>query len=373
MNSFIQKRGITLLSGIGALISIWQTRLFYKTRSGMGEFQAFCNIGQTFDCTAIEMSPYAELLGWPLSTLAIAGYLMIFVLSFFAARKLLQVLSVIALVFSGIYLAIMLGVIGKLCLLCLIVDSINALLFVLALRLPASEGAELTLRDSKPWIITAASVGASLLISLAMNPLAEMKSSDMNDLVESVLNAPVKTITVPADAPSVGPADAKITIVKFSDYQCPACKMAANAIHPLAKRYPKDVRFVFVNFPLDSNCNSAIKSRMHEAACEAAYAAHCAQEQNKFGEVYEALFENQKDLKAGGIVEILKSVPGINTDQLQSCMTQASTSEKIKRDVDLGISLPIQSTPTFFINGRRLEGGLPTHLWIKVIDALLAR
>ncbi|NDD92644.1 vitamin K epoxide reductase family protein, partial [bacterium] len=172
------------LSAAGAGISIWQTRLFFMTRSGMGELKSFCNIGQTFDCTAVEISKFAELMsGVPLSGVAIAGYLVILLLSLFGLsgnlRKNLKPYLVfftgIAFIFSLIYLFIMLTQIGKLCLLCLGVDSINVVLFVIALTLPKSQnGSGGTAFSHLAWIGAGSLITAFLFIK-GLNPQSELK------------------------------------------------------------------------------------------------------------------------------------------------------------------------------------------------------
>lgn len=374
---------IATLSAAGAAISIWQTRLFYITRSGMSEFHSFCNIGQTFDCTAIEISKYSELPGgFPLSALGIAGYLIILTLAFFAmsdglrtnARKLLIAFSGIALLMSAAYLFIMISIIGKLCLLCLCIDAINLVLFILALRLPKDDAVSETGFRPGPLAGTIlASFLIAFLFSKALDPQAELKKEDLNDLVESVMNSPVVPIQIPADAPVIGDPNAKVTIVKLSDYECPACKMGASAIHPLFKRYKNGVKFVFINYPLDQGCNPNVPRKMHEFACEAALAAICGANQGKFLETYETLFDHQADFATGKISDILSSIPGIDMAKLKECTQLPSTSEKLKRDIELGGKgkLDIQSTPTFYINGKKVEGGLPTNLWVQVIDRML--
>ena len=375
---------ISVLSLIGAIISVWQTRLYFITRSGMSEMHPFCNIGQSFDCTAIEISKYAEFLpGFPLSAVAIAGYLLIFILSLFALsedlKKNLRVfivpLTIIAFLFSAVYLVIMTTEIGKLCLFCLGVDVINVALLVIAFKLPkpdeeSSSGTRLTHLLGVGFT----ALVIAFLFTKGLDPQVDLKKEDMNDLVENVMNAPVVNVPIPADAPFIGSATAPVTIVKFSDYECPACKMGATAIHPLFKRYPNQVKFVFVNFPLAKECNPdpELKRTMHEFACEAAEVAICANEQGKFTETYETLFENQKDFAQGKIADLLLSkVQGLDATKLKSCMTLPSTSEKIKNDANIGIGLKVQSTPTFYINGKKVEGGLPTNLWIEIIDRLL--
>jgi protein-disulfide isomerase len=376
---------LSALSFAGALLSLWQTRLFFLTRTGMGDFKSFCNIGQTFDCTAVEMSNYAEMLpGIPLSGFAVAGYCVLLILSLCGLspnlRKSLKPwlvgFSGVAFLFSLVYLLIMLTQIGKLCLLCLVIDSLNMILFILALTLPKREPSAQGLRPGQMIAIGTGSLIAAFLAIQALNPQAGVKSQDLEDIVDSVMQSPVMPLEIPADAPVIGASDAPITIVKFSDYECPACKVGAGAIHPLFKRYPKLVRFVFMNFPLAHECNAdpRLSRTIHVFACEAAAAAVCAKEQGKFGEAYEALFENQSAFKTNGIADLLASkVDGLDPARMKECMKLPSTSDKIRHDSLVGVNLKVQSTPTFFINGRKVEGGMPTNVWVKIIEKLLQK
>jgi protein-disulfide isomerase len=376
---------LSLLSLAGGIISIWQTHLYFLTRSGMGEMHSFCNIGQTFDCTATEMSKFAEFFpGFPLSAVAIAGYLFILIVSLFGfsdslqknVRKYLVALTGVALLFSVFYLVIMLTQVGKLCLFCLSVDAVNVAMFIVALKLPKNPEDHRSTGVKPMQFLGAglASLVIAFLFAKGLDPQADMKREDMNDIIENVMTAPIVPVEIPADAPMVGDPNAKVTIVKFSDYQCPACKMGATAIHPLFKRYKEGVKFVFVNFPLATECNPdpQLKRTMHEFACEAAAVAVCATQQGKFLETYETLFENQASFAEGKIADLVTSnVPGIDAAKLKACMILPSTAQKIKSDASVGIGLKIQSTPTFFVNGRKVEGGLPTNLWIEIIDRLL--
>jgi len=376
---------ISTLSALGAGISIWQTYLFYQTRGGLGSGHSFCNIGQAFDCTAIEMSKYAEIFdGVPLSGLAVAGYLIMLMISLYGfsepfrqnVRKLLLAFTGISFLFSLGYLTIMVGVIGKFCLLCLGVDAINMALVVLAMTLPQKEDQYIPAKTlSAPQMagIGTAALVAAFLIAKATNPQGDMKQEDLNDIVESVMNTPVTPLEIPADAAFIGKSDAPITIVKFFDFQCPACKMAADATHPLLKRYPNEIKFVYFNFPLDMGCNPLIKTNMHEFACEASRIAVCANQQGKFAETYEILFANQQKFEHDKIVDLLSTIPGIDLNKLKECTNLPSTIEKIKTEVDLATKLNIKSTPTFFINGKKMEGGMPTSIWIRVLDQMLKK
>ncbi len=376
---------LALLATAGAAISIWQTRLFHLTRSGRGEMKSFCNINATFDCTAVEMSRFAELPGGiPLSGFAIAGYLLILILALFALdsgnRKALRPwligLSGLSLAFSAVYLAIMVGVIGKLCLLCLFIDVINSALFVVAWTLPGAGKSDRPFPFSRVAGSAVASLVVAFLLTKGLDPMAEIKSSDLQDHVESILSAPVNQVNLPATVFSVGPADAPITVVKFSDYECPACRLGANSIHPLFKRYEKQIRFVFMNFPLASECNTDpnLKRTIHPFACEAAAVAVCAGEQDRFLEAYESLFSHQGGFEKDKIADlVLADVHGLDAGKLKACLAQPSTGDRIRAESAAGVALKVQSTPTFFINGRKIEGGLPTRVWIELIERMLVK
>jgi len=128
-----------------------------------------------------------------------------------------------------------------------------------------------------------------------------------------------------------------------------------------------------LNFPLDMACNSLIKNRIHDSACEAAAYALCAHQQGKYEQAYTVLFENQESLGEGKIAELLGSIPGIDSNKLKECATLPSTLEKVKSEIKIGEAMAIQSTPTFFLNGKKIEGGLPTSMWIELIDRSLKK
>ena len=374
---------LSVLSAVGAAISILQTREYFMTRGGMSEFHSFCNIGQTFDCTAIEMSKYSEFAaGIPLSGFAVAGYLLVLILALMGVgsvtfkknlKPYLVIFSSICVLFSVAYAAIMIGVIGKLCLLCLSIDVINVALLVVSLKLPAAEPSPEGVRIPHVMGAGVASLLIAFLFSRGLNPMAEIRQEDLHDTVESILHTAPVAVEIPPGSPVIGDPDAKVTIVKYSDYECPACKMGATSIHPIFKRYPKGVKFVFVNYPLDQACNPDIPRKMHEFACEAAEVAICGAAQGKFLETYETLFEHQKDFEAGKVADLLTDIPGIDMTKLKDCTKLPSTGEKLRADILAGgkTKMNIQSTPTFFFNGRKVEGGEPTSVWVDVIDQLL--
>jgi protein-disulfide isomerase len=368
---------IAFISLAGAGVSVWQTYSYLQILGGVGPSHSFCDLSQIFDCTTVEMSKYAEFLpGFPLSGMAIAGYLFIFILSVWKIftpsnenlKKPLIILSGISVIFTVVYFTLMLQI-GKLCLLCLVVDLLNILLFIAAVNLPQNNHSNKF--RSLPFLsVGIVSLVFAFLVVKGLDPQVDERSADSDDIVESVMNSPVQNIDIPSDAEVVGPANAKVTIIEFGDFQCPPCKLAAASIAPLFKRYGVKLRFVFLNFPWATECNSFPNHTGHSFACEAAAVAMCANEQGRFLEAYENLFENQIHFETGKIDQLLESsLPSLDTHKLRQCLNSRIL-DKVRRDADIGIQQKVNSTPTFFINGRR-TGALPTKIWIKIIDHVL--
>ncbi len=153
-----------------------------------------------------------------------------------------------------------------------------------------------------------------------------------------------------ADGPARGPGQPVISIVEFSDLQCPHCKVAQPIVEKLVTDFPQ-VRFVFQNFPLP----------MHPWAMKAAEFADCAAAQNRpaFWKYVDAIFENQ-----GGIAETtaddklkeLATAAGLDAQKVSACAALPATEARVKKSVALGKSVGVQGTPTAFINGRAMPG-----------------
>jgi protein-disulfide isomerase len=167
---------------------------------------------------------------------------------------------------------------------------------------------------------------------------------------------------VAATGPSRGPADAPITLIEFSDYQCPFCRRAEPTVKQVLQQYEGKIRFVFRHFPLD---------RMHPQARGASEAAACAAEQNKFWEYHEALFAPDAQLDRPGLdAAALKT--GLDSAAFKACLDARKTQALVETDVREGEEAGVSGTPAFFINGIPLRGALPLEEFKKVIDEELA-
>ena len=155
-----------------------------------------------------------------------------------------------------------------------------------------------------------------------------------------------------SDAPSIGPADAKVTVVEFSDFECPHCREMYSILKAVEPEFPQ-VRFVYRNFPL---------TEIHPWAMTAAVAARCAFQSspNAFWKVHNQLFDNQDIITADNAwdeVTDFATSAGLSADALHTCMAAPEAKAKVEADLAEGKALGVESTPTFFINGHPMIGG----------------
>jgi protein-disulfide isomerase len=380
------QKSLTLLAifaliGVGLGVALSQE--YYEIRTGLAGFRSFCNISTVMNCDRVAASRFSELIaGIPLSSFATGWYLATFILALIARNRFwrrdsvraLFAMSVVGTLFSVVYFLVMALSLHTYCLLCLGVDLVNIVLLILTLMLKP-EGLSVQKPEPDKWKKMGAVVLASLLVSvfgLKAFDSVSMAQADINERVESVLSSPVLPVSVSDTDPSFGPKDAPITIVEFSDFQCPYCRIGATVLKSVLNRYPNQVRVVFRPFPLDTSCNRIITRPMHLSACEAARVGLCAHQQGKFEPVYETLFEHQTEILPGTAAKMAESA-GAKADQLAGCIASPEINSELAKDIEEGIQLDVQSTPTFFINGHKILGILPMPFWDQVIEKLQAK
>jgi protein-disulfide isomerase len=171
---------------------------------------------------------------------------------------------------------------------------------------------------------------------------------------------PVRRVTVAATGPSRGPSDAKVTIVEFSDFECPFCGRATPTVEEVLKKYDGKVRFVFREFPLP----------MHKSAKKAAEAALCANQQDKFWPMYDKMFANQEKLEPTDLKGYAKDL-GLDQAKFDACLDGGKMESAVQADIEAGKALGVDGTPAFFINGRPYSGAQPLDKFVDVIDSEL--
>ena len=196
-------------------------------------------------------------------------------------------------------------------------------------------------------------------------PVADNPAAQASDPVGAQPTEPttVRRYDVPVDDdPALGLEDASITLIEFSDYECPFCsRWHAEVFLPLMEKYPDQVRFVYRDFPLPSHPNAA----------PAAEAANCAREQDKFWEFHDQLFNSTQGLNAALYEQIAVDL-GLDMDQFQECVENRTYQQEVAADFEYAAGLGVSSTPTFFLNGIPIVGAQPFEFFDEVVRRELA-
>lgn len=160
-----------------------------------------------------------------------------------------------------------------------------------------------------------------------------------------------------------GNPEAPITIIEFSDFQCPFCARFHPTVQQILNDYPDQVRWVYKHFPLDS---------IHPEARPSAEASECAGEQGKFWEFADGLFENQS-LLGSNLYKELASQIGLNLSQFEDCVSSRKYKDHVEADLQDGIKAGITGTPGSFVNGEKISGAVPYGVLEATINRVLAQ
>ena len=191
--------------------------------------------------------------------------------------------------------------------------------------------------------------------------IAESKASKFGSRpAPKLLEDPVPIPTL--GAPATGPANAPITLVEFSDFQCPYCSKAVAQISATLKAYPNDVRLIFKQYPLDS----------HPAAAISAAASLAAHAQGKFWPMHDVMFANRQKLSRQAILAWAKDI-GLDMKRFTADLDSESIRKTVLRDQADGDKAGVEGTPTVFLNGQKYNGDLAPDAIKPVIDGELKR
>jgi protein-disulfide isomerase len=341
-------------------------------RAGGAAVSSFCTISEGLDCVAVAASKYALFLGVPVAFYGVEFFVAMLALlllsrlprwplrrwdsylAWFAA------LSVPVIVVLG-YISV--GLIGSLCLVCLTVHGANLLLLATLLVANRARLAELALAGPRELLAVLRSQRAAQVAGAALAVAALSQFFWMPRL----LPAGVKMERglwngLTSAGLTLGPADAPLRIEVFTDYQCPFCDKANDALLSVAAKHPNAVYIRHRDFPLDMACNPTLDRPFHPNACEAARYARCAAAQNRFWAMDELLFLNQATL-AEPDLRRLAAEAGLDPVRLDRCLADPATLRAIQVDIREGAKRGVEGTPAFFVNGEMVVGFKPAAYW----------
>ena len=365
-------------------------------------YLSFCDISATMSCTQVYSSPYGSMFAMPV---AVFGAIWFALAVLLAAAGLWGPPSVQESVpgylFAGstlalsmiLYLGYASFVLLKLvCILCVITYAAVITLFLVsgaAGSVPMTSLPRRAARDLKTLVSSPLALALAVLFiggaatTLAFFPttgsadaLAASAGSDGNvsasdqdqrsEFERWYAGQPRMNLVVPTEG-------AKVLVIKFNDYQCPPCRQSfmeyKNIWSKWEKSNPGEVKLVLKDFPLDSECNNNVQQSLHPAGCEAAAAARLSRERNRINQFEDWVFANQPTLTPEAVAKAAKDVGDVPNFEAR----YQAVLEQVKADIAYGRTLGVRSTPTFFINGVKIEGALPVVYFDQAIAYELAR
>ncbi len=371
---------------VGGFFSVLSTTQHLRIQREGLEQQSFCAFSETINCDIVNASSYSEFLGVPIAWWGLCYYLVMLLMAGFALRTRKDPRGTIAvawflscggILYSALLAYIAAVVLGVVCIECLSMYAANILLFVfLFVALGVKIGAlPLFIRDyllaalGRPsnlgfpvrfvnHAIAVAAVFGIGWIAFAAYDAQQPKGDDRASLREKVRAFQMQSlheIRLDPSWPTWGNPDAKVTIVEFSDYQCPFCRLAAFSLKPYLQEFRRDVRLVFMNYPLDNACNDAMKGPMHPYACLAAKAALCGWKKGgDFWRFHDELFRNSRKLNEETVQGILEQ-GGVKREEAAECIASPEIDKMVRDQIASAQAIYVTGTPTIFVNGRKLK------------------
>jgi protein-disulfide isomerase/uncharacterized membrane protein len=415
---------VLILGLLGFVISFEALRQHVLHANALTAAPSFCDISSYVSCNKVNASEWSTFLGIPIASYGIFFYLSLVGLSLLSgAHKAVSVRALAAVVLLGgavstaisvVLFAISALVIKALCILCIGLYLVNIGLFLFpwllvfrgevgvglrsgvakisdflrAALVPSAEtdvrivrGARFSLISLLVLALFSWGTGPVMLkLFLAKTPTATVQQVDPLAVWQG---APLVDIPVVLDKGAFGDfakgtPDAPIQIVEFADFECPGCRAMYFRMLDLLEAYPGKFHLVFRHYPLDRSCNPGMQHDLHMYACIAAEFSQCAGEQGKFWEATEWLFSAPELEAAAPAAEVKENLIvkgsaqlGLDTQAIRECLSSGRHLKKIQQDIASADRLGLESTPSFWINGRLLRRANPDGMR-KVFDHILA-
>lgn len=378
-----QKKSLTLngISGLNFLfilnavamigVSIYLTVHFYDVLypTKLGGASTLCNISNFFNCDSATYSKLSNIAGVPISFFGIIVGLLFLFASLMPSEQFEKTASAISKYnFIGCVALFIfsIGALGSLCPFCTLYYVLSGIAFFLLWKHGVNSWAP-DMKSTALWGVLLL-IGAGIMFQTTkgkeeyntkMSASIVKQFRDLPSLGEPDIESPYK---IHMGTEKFSDAPIKITI--FSDFQCPFCKVVAEQMPELIRRYPKQINIQYMFYPLDAKCNSNVKARMHESACDAAAVAAC--DPAKFPEVHDEIFANQDKLGQGALADIAKA------HNLIGCTEKEDIKNKVIETINQGTKYNLKSTPTIIINGKKIEGTIPSRQFFAIFDDILS-
>lgn len=376
---------VAVIAFLGAIIAAVSTFQHIKIMKSGFEEASFCAISEKINCDIVNASSYSEFLGVPVAWFGFIFYILVAVMALFGAVSkqdrrssvsFAWFMSLASVITSAYYAYIAIAVLGVVCIECVAMYAANislAVLLFVALKIGirnimkffigyfkgisgnfAELGFKPRLVPHLAVVVCVFLIGSLCLKSATAKPAKLDQTVSVEEKMRAFDMQSLYSIEPDPNWPVWGNPNAKVTLIEFSEFQCPFCRVAAFSVKSYLQEFKKNVRLYFVNYPLDQSCNKDLDHPMHEWACMAARAGVCAKMKGDFWGFHDDLFRKQKVLSDNIILDIAQK-HGWNKDEFKTCMDSPEAAAQVQKDLEAGRKIYVQGTPTLFLDNKKVR------------------
>ena len=391
-NPVIRKRYLAislLLCLIGGALALYATNLTIQLAKHEAVSSGICNFNEWISCDAVLSTKYATMFGIPVAWLGFLFYLWsFFILTAALFRKDVEkvkgsagvvLVGASGAVLFSVFKAVQLIILKVLCPVCVGMYLVNISLILFLVPAVGFSYRNIGrfiidytksifgLRSNlgftpKPVLYSIAAVWMFSLgyvgIKQYEKNIPELKAAEkpfnMKEALEEHFKQDKVNVQIDPQAPVKGNPNAKVSIVEFADFECPACKELYDSMKTIFPEIKNKTKFYFMNYPLDQSINHYMKHKLHEYSGLAACAGICAQEEGDFWSYYDELFENQKDINREFLLDLAVK-HGWDKEKFNERMDAKDVIARVKSDIEAGEAVNLEGTPYLFVNGRRVK------------------
>jgi len=393
---------ILLLSTAGLFLAYYAAVLTIKLTTTGINGPSGCSYNSWLNCDTVLATDYARMFGAPVAWWGFLFYVWVIAAIIYAFIKrgtasgygsILTVffISSIAVLFS-FFKMYQLVTLGALCPVCAAMYAVNFGIFILAMKAArisfrqilnklADYVKRLLIRRNDEyktphpsryivfviWIFAMGFLGMKYYENVAIKPA---KSNVQAILSKHFLQAAVNINTF--EAPVTGKPESKVTIIEFSDFECPACRLLSDILKNILLDYKDNVSLYYMNYPLDKSVNTSLNNEIHKNAGLAALAGLAAQNQNNFWSYHYELFENQTKIDRDFLIQLAEE-QGMNRDRFISDLDSEQTKLRLTQHIDEAKNTGVNATPFLFINGLKVEYWNSPEVIRAIIDEELKK
>ncbi len=351
-----------VLAAVGLVLAVVLVREHAVAHAGG---TSFCAINEYVNCDRVATSRYSVVLGLPVAMWGTLGYglALLLALAGLSPRRrregwpagLLVLVAGVAAAAAVVLAAVSEAAVGALCLLCAGSWLVSFGLLAAAWRACRPAGVAAAVRADVA--VLRERPGQTAVAVLAGVALVFLVAAAYPRYWETPRAQGVAAGETPASVVPGAASPGRLTVVVFSDYECPACARAHQDTKALLAGRT-DVQLAPRQFPLDSDCNPAVKRRIHPGSCDLARVGICAEGQGKLEPMADLLYANQVTKRP---VEELARAAGLDLAKLRACVASPETEARLRSEIEAGVRIGLRATPTFVVAGRMYTGALPAE------------